>query len=173
MYIVGAPPGVHEGLIETIGQRMIRRWTEVAADSADGLAALHDVGVHHFERVLRNRDYTRVMFQAISEVSDPEIRAAVERVYASFVQHIARLVRRAMREGRIQKEVDVPMVAWHFLSLGFTLNLIGLVGFRRQFTGRNLDHWGLPLFEYLRGNGTGPAPWDGRRNRPAREALKK
>lgn len=138
-------------LIEYIGARMIERWREIAAESPDPLTALRDIGVHHFERVLHDRDYTRVMFQAISEVSDPEIQSAVERVYSSFVQYISSLVRRASREGQIVTGIDVRMVAWHFLSLGFTLNLIGLLGLDRDFVATNLDGWGMPLFAYLKG----------------------
>lgn len=140
-------------LIDYIGRRMVERWKEIAAQSPDSLTALHDIGVHHFRRVIRDRDYTRVMFQAISEVSDPEILAAVERVYSSFVDFITKLLRKAARQNHLRNSPDVKMVAWHFLSLGFTLNLIGLLGLDRDFVEKNLEGWGLPLFEYVRGDG--------------------
>ncbi|MEW6364983.1 MAG: TetR/AcrR family transcriptional regulator [Acidobacteriota bacterium] len=138
-------------LIEYIGRRMIGRWKEIEAQNNDPLSSIHAIGVHHFQKVIRDRDYTRVMFQAISEVSEPEIQRAVERVYSSFVDYIAQLLRRAVRDGSIKPKIDAHMVAWHFLSLGFTLNLIGLLGIDREFIERNLNLWGRPLFAYLKG----------------------
>src|SRR2546426_3905642 len=59
-------------LVSHIGDRMIATWREIAADAASPADALRAIGSRHFVKALRNKDYTVVMFQAISEVADED-----------------------------------------------------------------------------------------------------
>jgi AcrR family transcriptional regulator len=136
-------------LVRDIGERMVETWRELVAESSSPVEALQKIGARHFAKALRNKDYTVVMFQAISEVADDDVRRALRDVYASYVTFIEQLVREAMRHGLARVDLDPRMIAWNFVALGFSLNLVALIDLDVAFIGANLGRWGGPVFDIL------------------------
>ena len=79
-----------------------------------------------------------MLFQALSEVDDPEIRAALRRQFASYVDLLKTIIERAQEQGIIRRSVDALAAAWSFLSVGFTLNLVSLLKMEEQLSRERL-----------------------------------
>lgn len=137
-------------LVSNIGDRMIETWREIAAEAPSPIEALRRIGARHFAKALRNKDYTVVMFQAISEVADPDVRGTLRDVYGRYVAFIEGLLDDARRHGLLgPKHLDSRITAWNIVALGFSLNLVALIDLDVDFIGANIEKWGGPIFTHL------------------------
>ncbi len=151
-------------LVDSIGDRMIETWREIAAGAPTPVDALQRIGTRHFEKALRNKDYSVVMFQAISEVADEDVRRTLGRVYGRYVAFIEDLLADAKRRGLAGPHVDARVIAWNLVALGFSLNLVALIDLDADLIGKNLATWGRPIFDHIRppaAAGLAPANGDG------------
>lgn len=144
-------------LVSHIGDRMIETWREIAARAPTPVDALRAIGSRHFEKALRNKDYTVVMFQAISEVADEDVRRTLREVYGRYVAFLESLLDASRRGGLACPTIDARILAWNLVALGFSLNLIALIDLDADLIRANLDKWGTPVFDHIRpengGNG--------------------
>jgi TetR/AcrR family transcriptional regulator len=134
-------------LVRHIGDRMIETWREIARESPSPAEALRAIGTRHFVKALRNKDYTVVMFQAISEVADEDVRRTLRDVYGRYLSFIEGLLEDAKARGLVAPHVDPRVAAWHFVALGFSLNLVAAIDLDVDLLGANLAKWGGPIFE--------------------------
>jgi AcrR family transcriptional regulator len=146
-------------LVAHIGDRMIATWREIAADAASPVEALRAIGSRHFVKALRNKDYTVVMFQAISEVADEDVRRTLRDVYRRYVDFIQSLIEEARRRGLAPARLDARVVAWSIVALGFSLNLVAAIDLDVDLISANLATWGGPIFDQIepaKAGGNGP-----------------
>jgi AcrR family transcriptional regulator len=136
-------------LVSHVGDRMIETWQAIAAEAPTPADALRAIGSRHFEKALRNKDYSVVMFQAISEVADEDVRRTLRDVYGRYVAFIEGLIKDSKRRGLAMPGIDARIVAWNIVALGFSLNLVALIDLDVDLIGRNLTKWGEPIFEYM------------------------
>jgi AcrR family transcriptional regulator len=151
-------------LVQQIGERQIENWRALARDAATPADALRTIGAQHFAKALRNKDYTVVMFQAISEVVDEDVRRTLRDVYGRFVAFIEGLILDSQRRGLAPADLDARILAWNMVALGFSLNLVALIDLDVDLIRGRLDRWGGPLFDRItmtaggeRRGGEGPA----------------
>lgn len=73
-------------------------------------------------RVQGSHGLFRIVFQALAEADDPEIRIALAKMYRSYVEFMTPLIESAT--GRTRREAEVT--AWSLMGLG-TISRIGLI----------------------------------------------
>ena len=125
-------------ILDDVGERMLALWKSFMEESDSPLEALSKISADYYERAMRRRGELKVLFQALSEVDDPEIRAALRRQFASYVDLLKTIIERAQEQGIIRRSVDALAAAWSFLSVGFTLNLVSLLKMEEQLSRERL-----------------------------------
>ncbi len=141
-------------LVSHIGDRMIETWREIAAGAATPVEALRAIGTRHFAKALDNKDYSVVMFQAISEVADEDVRRTLRDVYGRYVAFIEALLQDSHRRNLLQPGIDPRIFAWNIVALGFSLNLVALIDLDVDLIGANLGKWGGPIYDYIQQGST-------------------
>ena len=91
---------------------------------------------------------------------DTHLRALRE-AFGAFVDFVAETLDEGKLRGIVRRDVDSRLVAWQFLSIGLTLDLIHLLGFSSDIDRDGVERWGRGYLETLgtpRGRrGIGPA----------------
>lgn len=119
-------------IIDDVGSRVLDLWRSLI-DEADGPAdALRRISLNYWERAMTRRGDLKVLFQALAEVDDEDIREALRAQFRGYVDLLRGQIDQCVAQGVIHPEVDSLTAAWSFLSVGFTLNLVGLLGFAEE-----------------------------------------
>lgn len=116
-------------IIEDVGSRVQQLWQSIIDESEGPVDALRRISLDYYERAMTRRGDLKVLFQALAEVDDEDIRQALRNQFRGYVDLLRRQLDRCAEQGIIYPEVDSQTAAWSFLSVGFTLNLVGLLGF--------------------------------------------
>lgn len=119
-------------IIEDVGSRVQQLWQSIIEESTGPTEALRRISLNYYERAMTRRGDLKVLFQALAEVDDEDIRQALRNQFRGYVDLLGRLLDRCAAQGIIHPEVDSQTAAWSFLSVGFTLNLVGLLGFTEE-----------------------------------------
>ncbi|OGO53082.1 MAG: hypothetical protein A2148_05055 [Chloroflexi bacterium RBG_16_68_14] len=147
--------------LRSTGPRLLELWQEIAYDVEDPLETLWSVGVHYYDHLQSHSGNMKLQFQAVSEADDPEIRQALHENFAAFVHFVVETLEEGKRRGVLRRDVDSRLVAWQFLGIGLTLDLMHLLGFSRELDRGRFEHWSRLLLEMLREprrrGGVGPA----------------
>ncbi len=119
-------------IIEDVGNRVLTIWQSIIDKSDDPVSALRSISLDYYERAMTRRGDLKVLFQSLAEVDDTDIRDALRAQFRGYVDLLRGLLERCATDGIIHPEVDSRTAAWSFLSVGFTLNLVGLLGFDEE-----------------------------------------
>lgn len=119
-------------ILEDVGSRVQGIWCEIIDRSPGPVDALRDIALDYYERAMTRRGDLKVLFQALAEVDDDDIRQALRGEFQGYVQLLKGLIDRCVASGVIRSDLDSETAAWSFLSVGFTLNLVGLLGFDQE-----------------------------------------
>jgi AcrR family transcriptional regulator len=125
-------------IIRDVGRRILEIWEGIWEDAEGPLEALGKISLDYYERAMTRRGDLKVLFQALSEVDDEEIRDALRDQFSSYVKLLTQIYGQAQADGLVRKEVDTATAAWGFLSVGFTLNLVGLLRLASQLSRERL-----------------------------------
>ena len=147
--------------LRSTAPKLLDIWQSIASDVDDPLEILWSVGVHYYDHLQSHSGNMKLQFQAVSEADDPEIRQALRENFASFVNFITETLEEGKRRGIIRRDIDSRMVAWQFLGIGFTLDLMHLLGFSSEIDRGKMEQWSRLYQEMLRAprqrDGVGPA----------------
>ena len=107
----------------------------------------------------------KLQFRALSEVDDHEIQSALRENFEAFVEFVADTLEEGKARGIVKPDVDSRMIAWQFLGIGMTLDLMHMLGFKDEMDSARADLWGRV---YLRRSvaTTRPRPLRKRRDPP-------
>jgi AcrR family transcriptional regulator len=145
--------GKKELFVETLratGPRLLQIWEEIACDYEDPLETLWAIGVYYYDHLESHSENMKLQFRAISETDDPEIQAALRDNFEAFVTFVADTLDDGKQRGVVRREVDSRLVAWQFLGIGLTLDLMQLLGFRGEMDRARADLWGRVYLEALK-----------------------
>lgn len=120
--------------IEHVFQLSARTWQEVQ-DREDSSSSQAERLLEYESRHLGEFGLYRIIFAGLSETDDPEIRAALRRMFRGFHQEISGRVGEHRRRRRGRSEVDSEQAAWAFVGLGMVANLsrdVELFGDKRR-----------------------------------------
>ena len=147
--------------LRTTAPKLLEIWQSIAYDVDDPLETLWSIGVHYYDHIQSHSGTMKLQFQAVSEAHDPEIRGALRENFASFVDFVAETLDEGKRRGIVRRELDSRFVAWQFLGIGLTLDLMHLLGFSSELNRSKVEEWGRLYQEAVRAprkqDGVGPA----------------
>ncbi len=119
-------------ILEDVGKRVLTLWETIIEQSPDPISAMRNIAVDYYERVMTRRGDLKVLFQALAEVDDEDIQAALHNQFESYVRLLQKLLEECMDARLIQQNINSEAAAWSWLSVGFTLNLVSLLGFDKE-----------------------------------------
>jgi AcrR family transcriptional regulator len=137
--------GKKELFVETIratGPRLLQIWEEIAVDYEDPIETLWAIGVYYYDHLESHSANLKLQFRALSEADDPDIQSALRDNFESFVQFVGDTLDEGKRRGIVRKEVDTRTIAWQFLGIGMTLDVMHLLGLRGEIDRARADMWG-------------------------------
>ncbi len=137
--------GKKELFVETIratGPRLLQIWEEIAVDYEDPIETLWAIGVYYYDHLESHSANLKLQFRALSEADDPDIQAALRENFESFVRFVADTLEEGKARGIVRKEVDSRVIAWQFLGIGMTLDLMHLLGLKDEVGHARADLWG-------------------------------
>jgi AcrR family transcriptional regulator len=137
--------GKKELFVETIratGPRLLQIWEEIAVDYEDPIETLWAIGVYYYDHLESQSANMKLQFRALSEADEPEIRAALHDNFEAFVRFVADTLEEGKTRGVVRADIDSRMVAWQFLGIGMTLDLMHLLGFKGEMDRARADLWG-------------------------------
>jgi len=132
------------------GPRLLRIWEEISVEYEDPVETLWAIGVYYYDHLESHSSNMKLQFRALSEADDPEIRDALHDNFDAFVEFVADTLEEGKARGIVRTEVDSRMIAWQFLGIGMTLDLMNMLGFKDEMDRRRADLWGRVYLETVR-----------------------
>ncbi len=136
--------------IRATGPRLLQIWEEISVEYEDPIESLWAIGVYYYDHLEGHAANMKLQFRALAEADDPDIQAALRDNFEAFVGFIADTLEEGKRRGIVRREVDSRMVAWQFLGIGMTLDLMHLLGFRGEMDRARADLWGRIYLEAVK-----------------------
>jgi AcrR family transcriptional regulator len=136
--------------IRATGPRLLEIWEDISVDYEDPIETLWAIGVYYYDHLESHAANMRLQFRALSEADDGEIRAALHDNFDAFVTFIADTLDEGKARGIGRRDVDPRMVAWQFLGIGMTLDLMHMLGFNDEMDRARADMWGRIYLETVR-----------------------
>ncbi len=99
-----------------------RTWGGILADCsspAEGARKLLDYEARHHGEF----GHYRIVFAGLSETDDPEIRAALRRMFGRFHRFLANQIETGRGRSARKSKTDPSMIAWAMLGLGTAANI--------------------------------------------------
>jgi len=146
--------------LRSTAPKLLEVWQEIASDIDDPLETLWSIGVSYYDHLQHHSGNMRLQFQALSEADDPEVREALRENFGGFVTFVADTLDEGKRRGIVRDDIDSRLVAWQFLGIGLTLDMIHMLGFTSEMDRSKAEQWSRLYQEVLRApreqTGVGP-----------------
>src|SRR3990170_7401599 len=136
--------------LSSTAPKLLEIWQSIASDVDDPLETLWSIGVHYYDHLQSHSGNMKLQFQALSEADDPEIRQALRENFAEFVRFVSETLDEGKRRGIIRRDIDSRLLAWQFLGIGLTLDLMHMLGFSAELDRSKVEQWGRLYQEMLR-----------------------
>jgi len=120
--------------IEYVYQLSARTWQDVVDRPGRGGSSAERLLEYESTHLGEFGGY-RIIFAGLSETDDPDVRAALRRMFHGFHQQISGRIEEHRGRGRRASEIDIEQVAWAFVGLGLVANLsrdVKLFGERKR-----------------------------------------
>lgn len=130
--------------------KLIDIWQRIAAEVDDPIETLWNISLSYYDHLKSRSAVMKLQFQALLEAGDPQIQAALQRNFASFVQFLREVLDDGKRRGLIRQEIDSTVVAWQLIGKGLTLDVVHLLGFDSQITRHKVEEWTTLFLDSLR-----------------------
>lgn len=132
-------------LIDETGEETIAQWQDALAqcpDPGDRLRLL--IGANPMI-ASRGQGVYRVIVQAMTEITDPEILAAITRHMEALHDFMADQVRLAQESGQVSKRFSPGITAWMLMHLGLGYGVLAPIGIK----GHGRDDTGLSVRDVI------------------------
>jgi AcrR family transcriptional regulator len=123
------------------GERLVELWQRMAAEVDDPLDILRSIALGYYDHARSRADFMRLQFRALAESDDPEVREALRGNFRFLIRFITEALEEGKRRGLVSEDVDSATVAWQFLSLGLSLDIMYLLGFGRGVDRQRVERW--------------------------------
>ena len=125
--------------LEQSGERTVATFREIAGRTERAEEALGAMGDWYAENVVADPEHLRLRQRAYAETDDPEVRAALQRVYLAVRDIAADVIRRGQEQGVFSRAVSPEAGAWLFIAIGQVLDLGRLIGLSAEECLRSCD----------------------------------
>jgi AcrR family transcriptional regulator len=139
--------------IRATGPRLLKIWEEISCDYEDPIESLWAIGVYYYDHLESHATNMKLQFRALSEVDDPDIQEALRDNFEAFVEFVAATLEEGKARGIVRQSVDCRLIAWQFLGIGMTLDLMHMLGFKDEMNRARADLWGRIYLETVRQTG--------------------
>jgi AcrR family transcriptional regulator len=136
--------------IRATGPRLLKIWEEISVDYEDPIETLWAIGVYYYDHLESHATNMKLQFRALSEVDDPEIQGAVRDNFNAFVDFVTATLDEGKTRGIVRADVNTRMVAWQFLGIGMTLDMMHMLGFKDELDGARANLWGRVYLDAVR-----------------------
>jgi AcrR family transcriptional regulator len=130
--------------------KLLDIWQRIASEVEDPIETLWSIGISYYDHLNNRSAPMKLLFQALLEADDPDIRLALRRNFASFVRFFREIIDDGKRRGLVRPELDTEVVAWRFLSTGLTLDVIHLLDFDQDISRQKVEVWMRLFLDSLR-----------------------
>ncbi|HOD14423.1 MAG TPA: TetR/AcrR family transcriptional regulator [Spirochaetota bacterium] len=100
----------------------------------DAVTRLRRTSEAFYNFVMDHPEDSRVLFEFICASPAEDLRDTVQQKMLLIISMARALIEEGVREGSLQKNLDIDTTAWEIFSHGFTLNFASLLGFSGQLT---------------------------------------
>lgn len=128
--------------LETTGARLLEIWRGVASANDDPLEAIRAIGLGYYDHLHGRAPVLRLFYEALSEIDDPLIRRTVRSNFLAMVGFVEGLLLAARERGRLRLDIDPRVAAWHFMAIGFSFDLVHLLGVDGELDRSKVEGWG-------------------------------
>ena len=128
----GSKKDLFLAVLERIRTDILEGWSRATNDVKNPKTALRILGAYHYMFIKENKAAEKILFQAISEVDDAEIRASLKEHFAAFAGFMSDIVRQGKEMGVIDPGLDDTMAGWVILSFGIGTGFMSLFGFEEE-----------------------------------------
>jgi AcrR family transcriptional regulator len=132
------------------GGRLVEVWQQMAAEVDEPLEILRSIALGYYDHARSRSGFMRLQFRALAESDDPEIQEALKGNFQALIRFLMEALEEGKRQGLVSQEVDSAAVAWEFLSLGLSLDVICLLGLDRSVDRQRVERWADFLVQSLR-----------------------
>lgn len=132
--------------------KLLEIWERIAGEVEDPLETLWNIGLHYYDHLRNRAGVMKLQFQALSEVEDKDIQAALRENFGAYVQFFRETLEEGKARGIVRKDIDSEVAAWQFLGIGLTLDLVHLLGFEAGMDRTKVESWGRLFLESIREN---------------------
>ncbi len=149
----GSKKDLFLAVLERIRADILEGWSRATREVTNPKTALRILGAYHYMFIKENKAAEKILFQAISEVDDVEIRQSLKEHFAAFAGFMSDIVRRGQADGHMDASIDDIMAGWVILSFGIGTGFMSLFGFEDEIDRERLiDAYELLLSALDRGN---------------------
>jgi TetR/AcrR family transcriptional regulator len=127
--------------IKASGARLLEIWERLAMEVVNPVDVMWAIGLGYSDHLRSRSPVMKVLFQAISEADDPDIRSALHENFAAFIDFLKENIEEAKRRSLIRQDVDTNVAAWQFMAMGVGLDLIHLLGFAQDIDRSAVEEW--------------------------------
>ena len=127
--------------IKASGARLLEIWERLAMEVVNPVDVIWAIGLGYSDHLRSRSPVMKVLFQAISEADDPDIRSALHENFAAFIDFLKENIEEAKRRSLIRQDVDTNVAAWQFMAMGVGLDLIHLLGFAQDIDRSAVEEW--------------------------------
>jgi len=136
--------------IKTAGKRLLDIWERLASEVVDPLEVIQAIGLGYYDHLRSRSPVMKLLFQALSEADDKEIREALHNSFAAFIRFLEENIEEGKRQGLIRQDVNATVAAWQFMAFGLTLDLIHLMGFDEKLNRSHVEESGKLYLDSIR-----------------------
>jgi len=136
--------------IKTAGKRLLDIWERLAGELIDPLEIIRAIGLGYYYHLRSHSPVMKLLFQAISEADDDDIRQALRDNFAAFVRFLEENIEEGKRHGVIRQDVNPGVAAWQFMAFGLALDLVHLLGLDEKLSRNHAEEWGELYLDSIR-----------------------
>jgi AcrR family transcriptional regulator len=136
--------------IRATGPRLLKIWEDISVEYEDPIETLWAIGVYYYDHLESHSANMKLQFRALSEADDPDIQSALHDNFEAFVEFVADTLDEGKARGIVKRDVDTRMIAWQFLGIGMTLDLMNMLGFKDEMDHARAGLWGRVYLETVR-----------------------
>lgn len=136
--------------IKAAGKRLLDIWERQASDVVDPLEVIRAIGLGYYDHLRSRSPVMKLLFQALSEADDEEIRQALHNNFAAFIRFLGENIEEGKRQGLIRQDVNPTVAAWQFMAFGLALDLIHLLGFDEELNRSHVEEWETLYLDSIR-----------------------
>ncbi|GAG26534.1 unnamed protein product, partial [marine sediment metagenome] len=122
----------------------------LAGEVVDPLEIIRAIGLGYYDHLRSRSPVMKLLFQALSEADDEEIRQALHSNFAAFIRFLEQNIEEGKSQGLIRQDVNSTVAAWQFMAFGLNLDLIHLLGFDEELNRTYVEDWGRLYLDSIR-----------------------